>query len=119
MIRSLTIKNIALIDELHIEFGKGLNVLSGETGAGKSIIVDSMNLVTFRIFSIAIKRTPSETSWPYKEMIEQKDIEHDNRRSAYPPRPTGIALQKRRRTPSTTGAATPRSFLSRHGTLFL
>ncbi|CUQ64636.1 Uncharacterised protein [Segatella copri] len=52
-------------------------------------------------------------------MIEQKDIEHDNRRSAYPPRPTGIALQKRRRTPSTTGAATPRSFLSRHGTLFL
>ncbi len=45
MIRSLTIKNIALIDELHIEFDKGLNVLSGETGAGKSILVDSMNLV--------------------------------------------------------------------------
>ena len=45
MICSLTIKNIALIDELHIEFGKGLNVLSGETGAGKSIVVDSMNLV--------------------------------------------------------------------------
>ncbi|MEA5002910.1 MAG: DNA repair protein RecN [Christensenella sp.] len=45
MIRTLTIKNIALIDELHIEFGKGLNVLSGETGAGKSIVVDSMNLV--------------------------------------------------------------------------
>ncbi len=62
----------------------------------------AMNFVTFRIFSIAIKRTPSETSRTYKEMIEQKDIEHDNRRSAYPPCPTGIALQKRRRTPSTT-----------------
>lgn len=45
MIHSLHVKNIALIDELNIEFGTGLNVLSGETGAGKSIIVNSMNLV--------------------------------------------------------------------------
>lgn len=45
MIQSLTVKNIALIDELNIEFENGLNVLSGETGAGKSIIVDSMNLL--------------------------------------------------------------------------
>ncbi|MEA4852705.1 MAG: DNA repair protein RecN [Christensenella sp.] len=45
MIQSLSIKNIALIDQLNIEFEDGLNVLSGETGAGKSIIVDSMNLV--------------------------------------------------------------------------
>lgn len=45
MIQSLTVKNIALIDELNIEFEAGLNVLSGETGAGKSIVVDSMNLL--------------------------------------------------------------------------
>lgn len=45
MIQSLTVKNIALIDELNIEFSEGLNVLSGETGAGKSIVVDSMNLL--------------------------------------------------------------------------
>lgn len=45
MIHALTIKNIALIDRLTIEFGPGLNVMTGETGAGKSIIVDSMNLV--------------------------------------------------------------------------
>lgn len=45
MIQSLTVRNIALIDELNIDFVKGLNVLSGETGAGKSIIVDSMNLL--------------------------------------------------------------------------
>lgn len=45
MIQSLTIKNIALIDELNIDFAEGLNVLSGETGAGKSIVVDSMNLL--------------------------------------------------------------------------
>ena len=45
MIYNLTIKNIALINELILQFGEGLNVLSGETGAGKSIIVDSMNLI--------------------------------------------------------------------------
>ena len=42
MILQLHIKNIALIEECTIEFGKKLNVLSGETGAGKSIIIDSM-----------------------------------------------------------------------------
>ena len=45
MLSHLHIKNIALIDELDIDFLYGLNVLTGETGAGKSIIVDSMNLV--------------------------------------------------------------------------
>jgi len=44
MIYNLSISNIALIDELNIEFSQGLNVLTGETGTGKSIIVDSMNL---------------------------------------------------------------------------
>lgn len=43
MLLSLHIKNIALIDETEIEFDKGLNVLSGETGAGKSILIDSVN----------------------------------------------------------------------------
>ena len=44
MILSLSIKNIVLIDELYVEFGKGLSVFSGETGAGKSIILDSIAL---------------------------------------------------------------------------
>lgn len=43
MLQSLHVKNIALIDELEIDFGKGLNVLSGETGSGKSIIIGSIN----------------------------------------------------------------------------
>lgn len=45
MLQSLTIKNIALIDELTIELGSGLNVLTGETGAGKSLIIDSLALL--------------------------------------------------------------------------
>lgn len=44
MIASLTVENIALIEKLVIEFEDGLNVMTGETGAGKSIIVDAMNL---------------------------------------------------------------------------
>lgn len=45
MIVSLGIKNIALIQDLTIELGTGLNILSGETGAGKSIIIDSLHFV--------------------------------------------------------------------------
>ncbi|NCA66786.1 MAG: DNA repair protein RecN [Clostridia bacterium] len=45
MLTSLNIKNIALIDECRLSLGKGLNILSGETGAGKSIIIDALSFV--------------------------------------------------------------------------
>ena len=45
MLAKLTIKNVALIESAEIRFGEGLNVLSGETGAGKSVILDSVNFV--------------------------------------------------------------------------
>jgi DNA repair protein RecN (Recombination protein N) len=45
MLKSLTIKNIGLISELSVEFGPGLNILSGETGAGKSMILSALNLL--------------------------------------------------------------------------
>jgi DNA repair protein RecN (Recombination protein N) len=45
MLAKLTIKNVALIDLAEISFSEGLNVLSGETGAGKSVILDSVNFV--------------------------------------------------------------------------
>lgn len=46
MLNLLKIRNIALIDELELEFGPGLNLLTGETGSGKSIIVDSLGALT-------------------------------------------------------------------------
>lgn len=45
MLKKLLIKNVALIDSAEIEFADGLNVLSGETGAGKSVIIESLNFV--------------------------------------------------------------------------
>lgn len=45
MLSKLSIKNVALIENAEIVFGEGLNVLSGETGAGKSVILDSVNFV--------------------------------------------------------------------------
>ena len=45
MLQSLTIKNIALIDDVTIDLGDGFNVLTGETGAGKSLIIDSLALL--------------------------------------------------------------------------
>jgi DNA repair protein RecN (Recombination protein N) len=46
MLSLLKIRNIALIDELELEFASGLNLLTGETGSGKSIIVDSLGALT-------------------------------------------------------------------------
>jgi len=45
MLLELDIKNLVLIDQIRMDFGKGLNVLSGETGAGKSILLDAIGLI--------------------------------------------------------------------------
>ena len=46
MIKQITIKNFAIIDDLAIDFRNGFNVFTGETGAGKSIIIDALSLLT-------------------------------------------------------------------------
>ena len=45
MLKALTIRNFALVEELDIEFGEGLTVITGESGAGKSILLDALSLV--------------------------------------------------------------------------
>ena len=44
MLAELHVRNLALIDEAEVAFGPGLNILTGETGAGKSILIGSINL---------------------------------------------------------------------------
>jgi DNA repair protein RecN (Recombination protein N) len=57
MLAFLKVKNVTLIDEIEVEFGPGLNLLTGETGSGKSIIVDSLGaLVGGRVSSDIIKQ---------------------------------------------------------------
>lgn len=46
MLTFLSIRNVAIIDRLELEFGPGLNLLTGETGAGKSIIIDALTLAS-------------------------------------------------------------------------
>ncbi|MGC8839782.1 MAG: AAA family ATPase, partial [Anaerolineae bacterium] len=45
MLSELFVKDFAIIDELHLRFAPGLNILTGETGAGKSIIIDAVSLL--------------------------------------------------------------------------
>ena len=45
MLRDLSVRDILLIEVLDLEFGSGLNVLTGETGAGKSILLDCLGFV--------------------------------------------------------------------------
>ncbi len=60
MLRELHIKNVAVIDEVHIDFFGGFNVLTGETGAGKSILIDSINMALGKRVSHDLIRTGCE-----------------------------------------------------------
>ena len=51
MLTGLKIENIAVIESAELEFDSGLNVLTGETGAGKSIIIDSINAVLGGVYA--------------------------------------------------------------------
>jgi DNA repair protein RecN (Recombination protein N) len=62
MLKSLLIKDYALIEAIQIEFGKGLNIITGETGAGKSIIIDAMGLLLGDRASSEVVRKGSEKS---------------------------------------------------------
>ena len=89
MLNLLKIKNIALIDSLELEFGPGLNLLTGEPGSGKSIIVDSLGaLAGERVTSDLIKDGADsaqieglfaiETSTALGELLNEAGIEADN-----------------------------------------
>lgn len=63
MILSMRMRNIALIEELTLEFGEGLHVMTGETGAGKSIVVDAVNLVLGGRADRELIRTGTDKAW--------------------------------------------------------
>ena len=62
MLKELFIKNFAIIDDLSICFSDGLTILSGETGAGKSIIINAVNLLLGARASAKLIRTGAKTA---------------------------------------------------------
>jgi DNA repair protein RecN (Recombination protein N) len=60
MLKSIFIKNFAIIDELELDFYDGMSVLTGETGAGKSIIIDALNLALGNRADRSVARTENE-----------------------------------------------------------
>jgi DNA repair protein RecN (Recombination protein N) len=89
MLKELIVRNIVLIEKLHIEFEKGLSVLTGETGTGKSILLDSLGLITGnRVDYSLIRNGETEASVtaifylvktnPVKFVLKKYNIETEN-----------------------------------------
>ena len=87
MLASITIKNYALINELHIDFSSGLSIITGETGAGKSILLGALGLVLGnRADSSTLKNTNKKCvieaivsihSYNLQDFFETEDIDYE------------------------------------------
>ncbi|MDM8539671.1 DNA repair protein RecN [Desulfococcaceae bacterium HSG9] len=62
MLQKLSIRNFAIIDDLTIQFGDGLSILSGETGTGKSIIINAVNLLLGSRATVKLIRTGADSA---------------------------------------------------------
>lgn len=74
MITNLHIKNIGIIDDLEINLNKGMNVLTGETGAGKTLIIDSLGIISGGRFSKEMIRKGEKHSYVEICMYNPDDI---------------------------------------------
>lgn len=85
MLQSLHVKNLALMEETEVEFGRGLNILTGETGAGKSLLIGSVNLALGGKFDREMLRKGAESALVelafasndkrVREKLEELDLE--------------------------------------------
>lgn len=86
MLKSLEVKDYALIEHISVEFGNGLNIITGETGAGKSILIDAMSLLLGERASTEVIRKGAQKSFvegifevkankKVKSLLEENEIE--------------------------------------------
>lgn len=91
MLQELHIQNFAIIDDVHLSFSKGFNVITGETGAGKSILIDAVTVVlggqgdkdfvragADRAVVEAVFSVPDHVKPMLGRLFEAEEIEHDN-----------------------------------------
>src|SRR5215470_193149 len=91
MIRFLSVHNLAVIDKLELEFEPGLNVLTGETGAGKSILVGAVGLLVGGRASADLVRTGEEVAAVQavfetpegREVIVRREVSSQGRSRAF------------------------------------
>ena len=87
MLTSLTIKNYALIDELHVNFNNGLTIITGETGAGKSILLGGLSLIIGKRADLSsiknmsdkciIEATFDIANYHLKELFKAEDLDYE------------------------------------------
>jgi len=86
MLKSFEVKDYALIEHISVEFGSGLNIITGETGAGKSILIDAMSLLLGERASTEVVRKGAQKSFvegifyvkankKVKSLLEENDID--------------------------------------------
>lgn len=73
MLKQLKIKNFAIVDEITVQFGTGFNVITGETGVGKSLLVDALNVVLGDRAYRDVIREGSEFAWVEAEFMVSGD----------------------------------------------
>ncbi len=74
MIERIYIKDFALIDELEVQFGQGLNILTGQTGAGKSIIIGALNMILGERADTEVIRQGASKAIAEAEIFAREDI---------------------------------------------
>ena len=87
MLRRLQIRNLAIIDLLELQFGAGFNVLTGETGAGKSILIDALGLAVGSRAESSLVRAGAERA----EIAAEFELEHGDAGGGGRPRLGGRA----------------------------
>ena len=89
MLKSFEVKDYALIEHISVEFGNGLNIITGETGAGKSILIDAMSLLLGERASTEVVRKGAQKSFvegifnvkgnkKVKSLLEENDVDFND-----------------------------------------
>ena len=103
MLRRLRIKNLAVVEEVEWELGKGFNALTGETGAGKSILIDAFLLLLGERADKSLVRTGAENCLVEGELGEAGDFRDWLEEKGVEPDPDGALVIKRQISATGTG----------------